>query len=558
MSTTAPSTLNTTNTPTSTYPPANTLWLEDTEASALLNTLISRLGGTDKYQQTLCDQFIDKWIRLQYATYRALFQLGTPDANLDNVQKRFDWLTAWLDKYKLEYAKVFPTQWRVDERFVSEWCSQTRDHFYILLIDMQKAHTLTAKDVRLALKTTRWFEAKLDAEFETSRVTTPPKEQYDPSLMSTSDVKMILPSSVFEVLAMIEPAMMAPYKPPTTYCAPKYKGCISACFGVYSQLLIDDETKCMNDAYDRSLANENWQVPSGGDGKVFSSIRSIFDYMSKCRERISTINMPEVVIGVLDAFKKCLSMYDDKLKLVLQSNVDLSPPNSKRTLCLIINTTAYILKMIRTVCVTFKSDLPMDERAEIDMQKEYDMYVKLADDVTRWLSAALYNSLYNVLCRTPQRDTYVADLKAIVQGDVLLLRDALLDTEFFDCHVIGKDSLVEMPNPENPLRKLFGDIVEGVTTRLSKIISSCNTSTPAALTLQYMKDLDAIEFMLHSLPSLYHETLLASAQFADYPQMIHQRIAVMKHSLSILAMPWEALVASVALLGFTLTPIVKE
>jgi hypothetical protein len=425
---------------------------------------------------------------------------------------------------------------------------------------MQKAHILKAKDVRLALKTTRWFEAKLDAEFETSRATatTLPKEHYDPSLMLTSDVKKILPNSVFEVLVMIEPAMMVPYKPPTTYCAPKYKGCISACFAIYSHILIDDETKSMNDAYDRALVNETWQVPSGGDGKVFSSIRSIFDYMSKCRERISALNMPDVVIDVLDAFKKCLSMYDDKLKLVLQSNIDLSPPNSKRTLCLIINTIAYILKMIRTVCVTFKSDLPMDQRGEIDMQKEYDMYVKLADDATRWLSAALYNSPYYVLCATPQRDTYMADLKAIVQGDVLLLRDALLDTAFFDIHVIGKDSLVEMPNPENPLRKLFGDIVEGVTARLSKVISSCNASTPAALTLQYMKDLDAIEFMLHSLPSLYHETLLASTQFADYPQMIHQQMSAMKHSLSIIAMPWDALVASVALLGFTLTPIVKE
>jgi hypothetical protein len=502
--------------------------LETKDAAALLKALILCLGDVDNHQQALYNQFIDKWIPLQFNTYHVRFSVGSLSAALVNIQNRFDWLTGWLKTYDTEYAHLFPAEWHVAERFVSDWCTCTRGSIESLLNDMQTNRALTARDLKTAIKATFLFEGRLDDEFKkrypTTSLPTPSDKNQGvvaPSSMLTSDVRNVLPRSVVDALIMINAPTNAP---PAAYKVPTFKGTISACFEDYYQVIIDEETKWLSDAYSREVKNEEWRPFRASDtSKVFPSIRSIFDYMSKCRQRIFILGMPKVMVGIIKVFEIQLANYGSELRF-LESKVDLSSAAGKTTLCTIINTVSYIVTMSRAMCAAFKSDLPMHQRDVITMQTTYDLYIKFNDAVVHRLSVALFNA--SNICYIAHPKTYVADLKTIIQTNVELLRDALLDVGSFTSDFLSKSSLVDdMPAPENPIGKLLKTMVKGVALRLADLVSSCNTSTESAVTLQYMREMDTIEALLCSLPSLYHHALPESELFVDYVPLIQQQLA---------------------------------
>lgn len=530
--------------------------LDTTPRSTVLKSLILNIGNADNYEQELCDQFIGKWLADQLGGYYASFRRGTVEASLARIQKRFDWLNSWLVNYDFEFASIFPPEWHVVERFVTSWCSYTKDAIESRLIEMRANQTLTAGDFKSAFKATFLFEGKLDDTIKARHSNTVPSNGECNATLSfpTSDVVKSLPKSVADVLVALEAAKKSSCDKAHIYQTPKVKGAISDCFERYCQVVINDEAKWLSDAYDRALANEDWKTDAG---KVFSSIRDVFDQISKCRQRIFILGMPSVVLGVFRTVGRLLMGYKTEL-VSLDAKADLSLATGKTQLCWISNTISYILTMLRVVCVSFKVDLPSHPDVKINMQTEFNMYVTLGDAIMRRLSAALFNTSNISLNARPA--TYAADLQAAIHADVELLRESFIyHLGFFERDLIDDNTLLkDMPTPKNAIGKLFKSIVKGVALRLDDLISSCNTSTTSAVTLQYMRDLNTVEAMLCSLPSLYHVNLAHSPPFINYIQMVQTRLAPAKHKLSILTMPWETLVASVALRGFDLTPIVKQ
>lgn len=93
-------------------------------------------------------QQIESFCNRQMEPYSPLFPKGSPQAQLDQVDRRFAWFRRLLRSVDLRFDGVFPKHWRVQQRLCMMFLTQTRAALLEVLEDGSKE----AEDVTVLLK----------------------------------------------------------------------------------------------------------------------------------------------------------------------------------------------------------------------------------------------------------------------------------------------------------------------------------------------------------------------------------------------------------------------
>lgn len=108
-------------------------------------------------------EFIADYIKKKMELYRLLFPREKKDSQLDQVQKRFDWILKMI-KDESEKKRIFPMYWHVSEELALEFCKVTRDEVLFLLRRYQ--NTIDAKDFYTSLVKCMKFERNIQLRFD--------------------------------------------------------------------------------------------------------------------------------------------------------------------------------------------------------------------------------------------------------------------------------------------------------------------------------------------------------------------------------------------------------
>lgn len=84
----------------------------------------------------------------QMQPYDPLFPRGSPQAQLDQIDRRFAWFRRLLRGVDLRFDGVFPKHWRLQHRLCMRFLDQTR----AALADILEGGSKEAEDVTVLLK----------------------------------------------------------------------------------------------------------------------------------------------------------------------------------------------------------------------------------------------------------------------------------------------------------------------------------------------------------------------------------------------------------------------
>lgn len=91
---------------------------------------------------------IESFCNQQMQPYSPLFPKGSPQAQLDQVDRRFAWFRRLLRGVDFRFDGVFPRHWRVQHRLCMRFLSETRT----ALLDVLEEGSKEADDVTVLLK----------------------------------------------------------------------------------------------------------------------------------------------------------------------------------------------------------------------------------------------------------------------------------------------------------------------------------------------------------------------------------------------------------------------
>uniref|UniRef100_A0A1I8F1A9 Vacuolar protein sorting-associated protein 53 homolog n=1 Tax=Macrostomum lignano TaxID=282301 RepID=A0A1I8F1A9_9PLAT len=125
-------------------------------------------------------EVLDKFVQQQLAEYAVLFEETQEAAWLTKIDSRFGWMKKFVLGFEERYARLFPSNWRVTQRLVKEFCDITRSQLKVLM--QKRAKELDVKLLLFAVERTRLFEEQVVTAFKEKE---DPSSAADPSASST-------------------------------------------------------------------------------------------------------------------------------------------------------------------------------------------------------------------------------------------------------------------------------------------------------------------------------------------------------------------------------------
>lgn len=221
------------------------------------------------------EDIINWFVDLQLEEYRHLFQSNVGDSWLDNLEKRFNWITESLKHYEQNLRKIFPRDWNVPELLSLEFCEITKNSLKEVMNLRQRDITLTI--LLSSVSKTKKFEAKLSQYFENDKV--------------------------------------------------DFENLIGCCFKEYFQMYVKSVEKNLTELIEHfTRTNKPPEPPEKNEPKTFIFLSSVdlFIFYKKTLDQCQLLDTSATFLQIVNLFKKYLVEYSEK---VLEPLIPKKPVN---------------------------------------------------------------------------------------------------------------------------------------------------------------------------------------------------------------------------------------
>ena len=498
-----------------------------------LNNLCDACFVIDAMGEDVRREFIERWSDRQLGVYELQFKAGAEQSQLQNVDKRYQWLLTWITHYEEHFSRVFPPHWRVSEAVAFAFCLKTNQKMMEML-EKTKA-TLKVNALKTALKNTLSFESALATYFQKQLVLIPIEDlmkELNPEAAaivppSTPVASSSLDSASAAIVAKMQDDQKknkpkeASIEELAQQVTQKFKGVISMCFEAYMYLYVENQQAIVQSRFNDLLQEETWTVEESSHSKVFASARGLFDTFSKVRQRVSTLNQSQAFFDIYGIFKKYLSEYADSLKLKLDA-ADLaaqkqSSDANEILCCVMINTSEYCGTMAETIQKVIQAEISAKFKTQVNLEAErqkFALIVARSREILTKLVAIAIDPMFREMSSTNwdkfvsdgavvDASPYVSIFSAYASEHIPIFRQYIMDTNVFktDTSEIGP----------NYFQIICDSILVYFTKRFEEALRACKKISEAGAQ-QLMTDWAQIKKVLETLPTLQ---LQVSQQASD-------------------------------------------
>lgn len=465
--------------------------------------------------------FIAQWTGRQLGVYDLKFKPGFPEAQLDQVDSRYQWFLVWNQHFEEHFAKVFPPHWRVSEAVAFEFCLRTNT-VMLELLEKTKA-TLNVNALKVALKRTLKFEQALAGYFA-KQVVLIPIEDLERELRGGADAPAPAAAAPSAPKNADADAIISQMGKPTStsqthdevtaQVMQKFKGVISMCFEAYMYLYVENQQAAVQSRFNDLLSEEKWTVEESAHSKVLTSARGLFDTLSKARKRVANLNQSGAFFDVFGIFKKFMNDYADRLlqrlTLVNQNAARVATVEDEILCCLMINTGEYCSTMSRTIEKVIRNEIAPKYKEQVSLEKEQNKYSVLIARARETLSNLIATAIepsfiemnrinwdrFVATSSVGDASPYVDQVAVYMTEHVPIFRKYIMETDAFKSDVFEGG-----PASPNYFQIICDTILAYFTRRFDLGLRQCKRVSEAGAQ-QLVTDLAQFKKILELLPTL--------------------------------------------------------
>lgn len=433
-----------------------------------------------QYRDKVINDFVKKFLHSYSQTFKK--------SPLSEIDRRYNWLKQRIDYFNLDYAKVFPPEWRVPYYITKEFCTMTRKDINSLL----KKKKPDLSEFRRGFERTSKFEKAIAESFKVEEIT------------ETGEHNM---------------------KP-----ANEFNGYIGRVFSQHSDLYLEGESKYLKKLCQKAgeQIKNNVKDLIDNDNKLLRSGIELVQYMKMSIEKCSSFSDGQTIHGLFSALKDAIGFYASEIGKNMPA---LNEENGPVVVSVITNTTYYFFSIIDGLADRIKKAVPEDQRPGILVE---DIKDTLSDEIGKQIkktSKMLCNSTkpkLEILQKSEWQSCPVSsftmpqDIIAILGKYIKIMRQWICDENFSSLRLIFAKEWVN---------SYYFDALISVSTKV-KTLSNSGTER---ITL-------ATEFIQSKLIEL----LIGVAEPTETKLKLHKTIIleefkIVKNSLKILASPKEVM-----------------
>lgn len=290
-------------------------------------------------------QLIKVFCKEQLGAYDDLFGKNGPNADIENIDRRFPWYIRFMKDLMPKMEIVFPEHWNMPKRISLAFCEATKDHI-VMEFEKQDPDAINVTSLLKALQKTLAFEKDVEKRFS-----------------ANCDIKNV----EFDTL-------------------PSFIGTISGAFDPYMTSYVSLERNNMAELLENFARKE--KVARDGTLPVLASSVDLFVYIRNAVNRCTALSNGQTFFNLQLEFKSCLAQYARELKLCHKKIKSLES-NEQEVACTIINTCEYCTDTLPSLSDLIQKKINHAYADAIDFIDEADLFHDVAVDAMKVLVSSM-------------------------------------------------------------------------------------------------------------------------------------------------------------------------
>ncbi|KAG9295649.1 hypothetical protein G9A89_002967 [Geosiphon pyriformis] len=256
-------------------------------------------------------------------------------ASLENLSKRYAYLTRALKGYDKDHATIFPSQWRLSEILCIKFCELTREDFSKIL--SKSNNELDAKALMKSLQLTIELENALDKRFD------------------NRDLSILRDGQVSKQFI--------------------FSKSISKSFHPYLRIYIEAENKTI---FEMINSYRTESIPE--DESVLPSSTDLFYFYRETLVKFAQLSTSEPFFDLANMFGKWLKIYASDVLIGRLPREERRPMKLQelRIICTILNTADYCCITTRQLEDKLKETIDEDYKNKISLEIERETFLNVA------------------------------------------------------------------------------------------------------------------------------------------------------------------------------------
>ncbi|KAG4305889.1 hypothetical protein PORY_000799 [Pneumocystis oryctolagi] len=324
----------------------------------------------------------------QLREYRAVFRGNDEAASLDNISRRYAWITRILKLYDEKHSKMFPESWNTDKILCQHFCISTSE-------DIQEALSKSGRDCKItvlveALEKTLEFEKFLEKRFifDNNNITGETDSTHD--------------SKILEFHRVIRNA----FDPYLNIFIESQENLLSSMIQSFKKIDLENEIK------------DNPQL------MVTSSSTELFLFYRQTLAQYEKLSNGKLLLELSYLFGKWLIIYAETILLPI---VDGKHTLNINTCCLVLNTSDYCYKTTIQLGALIKSKIMDNLLEKVNFNKEEEAFLNVSGlsikSLVKIVETGLSSSFKDMIKIDWSQLKNIVDQSAYVVGIISVLKD---------------------------------------------------------------------------------------------------------------------------------------
>ncbi|DBA83910.1 hypothetical protein WJX77_004419 [Trebouxia sp. C0004] len=377
---------------------------EESTNPLLLERLKACCLVTDALGYKARDELVDYVCKKEMGVYSQIFAPVGDTAQLDRVERRYNWLRKRL-RAREEVWAIFPEAWRVPQLLCLMFCQVTKGQVAEMLDSRGAELANNVEALLLAVKSTNDFEAEMARRFGGSTSEDAEHEEEDPmDGMAADDAS---PASavreryerMFKEKQRSGKGAAAAGDPAAAALAAQgqavrtaFQGSISSVFTKHLSVYVDAEEKQLRETMDVLVREETWQpMEDAQQTNVLKSSSELFAVIKRSLTRCSKfVSTGAAMLQLCNAFQRILRAYSGKLIARLPKTASGSvnatasagtsdwqikmPDDDLPIVCTIVSTAEYCNDIVGSLGRSVAKMLDPPYGEQVDVSEEEDQF----------------------------------------------------------------------------------------------------------------------------------------------------------------------------------------
>lgn len=377
---------------------------EESTNPLLLERLKACCLVTDALGYKARDELVDYVCKKEMGVYGQIFAPVGDTAQLDRVERRYNWLRKRL-RAREEVWAIFPEAWRVPQLLCLMFCQVTKGQVAEMLDSRGAELANNVEALLLAVKSTNDFEAEMARRFGGSTSEDTEHEEEDPmDSMAADDAS---PASavreryerMFKEKQRGSKGAAVAGDPAAAALAAQgqavrtaFQGSISSVFTKHLSVYVDAEEKQLRETMDVLVREESWQpLEDAQQTNVLKSSSELFAVIKRSLTRCSKfVSTGAAMLQLCNAFQRVLRAYSGKLIARLPKTASVSvnatasagtsdwqikmPDDDIPVVCTIVSTAEYCNEIVGSLGRSVAKMLDPPYGEQVDVSEEEDQF----------------------------------------------------------------------------------------------------------------------------------------------------------------------------------------